>query len=103
MEVFNDSILEYLNDNNTTIDELLEKYDKMEEREKQPSGEYISEMNNMSKREQYEQIRFEQQIELLINMKKFMPNNEIYLNTECLNKAIKMYHKINQMKEAITE
>ena len=101
MEIFNEQVIDYLNKNNTTIDEIFKKYNETEEKEKNPSQEYIREINNMSDREKYFQMKFEQQIDLLINMKKMFPKNDISMNTKSLNDAIQMYQKINNMKEQI--
>ena len=101
MEVFNDDVIDYLEKNNTTVDEIQKQYNNSEEVEKKPSQEYIREVNQMDKRERYEQMKFEQQLDLLINLKQMSPNNNIYLNSKCLNQAIQMYHQIHKMKEQI--
>ena len=101
MEVFNEQVINYLNENNTTIDEILIKCNERKEKDYYPSQDYIREINNMSDREKYFQMKSEQQIDMLVNMKKMFPQNDIYLNMKSLNDAIKMYQKVNKMKEQI--
>jgi len=103
MKVFYNDVIDYLQNNNTTINEIQKKYNDSEEIERQPSQEYIREVNKMNKRERYEQMKFEQQLDLLINLKQMAPNNDIYLNSKCLNQAIRMYHQIHKMKDQIQE
>ena len=37
------------------------------------------------------QKAFEEHIELLINYKKFHPNEDVYINERCMKKAVKWY------------
>tara|TARA_B100001094_G_C18063903_1_gene736456 strand:- start:344 stop:652 length:309 start_codon:yes stop_codon:yes gene_type:complete len=101
MEVFNEQVIDYLNENNTTIDEILNNYNEQKEKEKNPSQDYIREINKMSDKEKYFQMKSEQQIDMLINMKKMFPKNDIYLDTKSLSDAIQMYQKMNKIKEQI--
>ena len=103
MDVFYNDVIQYLQEKETTIDDLQKEYHEMEEIKKKPSQEYIREVNAMNEREKYNQMKFEQQINLLINMKQMSPKNDIYLNTKCLNDAIKMYQQIHKMQEQIQE
>jgi len=101
MEIFNDDVINYLQENNTTIDSIQKKYNDSKEVEKTPSQEYIREINSMDERRRYEQMKFEQQLELLINLKQMAPTNDISLNMKCLNKAIRMYQQLHKMKDQI--
>ena len=101
MEIFNDDVIQYLQENNTTIEKIQKKYQEGEETERTPSQEYIREVNKMDKRERYEQMKFEQQLDLLINLKQMTPKNKIYLNSKCLNQAIQMYHQLQKMQNQI--
>lgn len=47
----------------------------------------------MENTEDNRQKQFEQQLELLINYKKFHPNKDVYLSEYSLSKAIKWYNK----------
>ena len=38
-----------------------------------------------------QQKAFEEHIELLINYKKFHPNEDVYINERCMKKAVKWY------------
>jgi len=101
MNVFNDDVIQYLQENNTTIEKIQKKYQESMETDRTPSQEYIREVNNMNERERYGQMKFEQQLDLLINLKQMAPNNEIYLNSKCINQAIQMYHQIQKMQNQI--
>ena len=95
MDVFNEQVLSYLTENTTTIDKILEEYNKTEEIKKDPDQNYIREVQSMSNNQRYYQMKFEQQLDLLIHYHSLAPNEKIYLTPKCINKAIKT---TNQLK-----
>ena len=60
MEVFNEQVIDYLKENNTTIDNLLKEYNDADEIETKPSADYIQSFHEMSKKEKHQQMNFEQ-------------------------------------------
>ena len=97
MEVFHEQVLSYLKENNTTIDEMLDTYNEVEEVEKKPDASYIREVERMSDEEKYYQMKSEQQLNLLLHYKSMVPNGDVYLTPKYINQAIQMTQKMKEM------